>query len=171
MKGWIAGLALAAAGLLGCTTIDTGYSSVDADYSNYHTFAQAPVPTELPTGLPGFNPIIVSNIQTYIANTLEQKGFRMVSMDDADVVVRFSVSGKPQTDVWGTSGYGWYGGGGTVQTTHYVLGTMVIDIFDTEKKKLVWHGWGSAKLFVSQADGSLAPKAVTKILSTFPPDE
>lgn len=172
MNGWIVGLVIAAAGFLGCTTIDTGSTAADGvDFSKYRSFAQAPAPTEAPSGMARYNSIVAGKIQTYIATNMEGKGYRKASLDEADFVVRFSLSGKPQTDVWGTTGYGLYRAGGSVQTIHYVQGTLVIDIFDSEARKLVWHGWASARIFESQADGSLAPKAVEKILSRFPPDQ
>ena len=164
--GLVAGLGL---GLAGCTTIDTGSSSVPGiDWTRYKSFTQTAPLHQKMQGVPGYSAIAADRIQSEIARNLEMKGMRKTGQDDADIVVRFSVSGKPQTDVWGDPGYGWYGGG-TVQTTHYIKGTLTIDVFDAQKKELVWHGWGSADIFSSDADGSLIPKAVEKILADFPP--
>ena len=67
---------------------------------------------------------------------------------DADLMVAFSVSGQPRTDVVGGGG-GYYGWGGSTFTTHYVVGRLVIDIFDNRIKKLLWHGWADKEIFES----------------------
>lgn len=157
-------------GLSACTTINVNATVADGiDFDNYRTFAQAPpVESARPAGVGGYSSITEDNIQREIALNLEAKGLSKTSVDNADIVVRFSTSGKPQTDVWGGGGWGYYGGG-TVTTTHYVQGTLVIDIFDANKRKLVWHGWGTAKIFESDASGKLVPRAVEKILKQYPP--
>ncbi len=161
-------LAAAAIGAAGCSSISADSTHAEGvDFSAYRSFAQASAP-ESGGGIPGYSSITADSIQREIASQLESKGLSEADRDSADLVVRFSVSGKPQTDVWGTGGYGWYGGG-SVQTTHYIKGTLVIDIFDTSKKKLVWHGWASTALFSEGGSGKKVPEAVEKILSGFPP--
>ena len=162
-------LAAAAIATAGCSSISADSTHAEGiDFSAYHTFAQAPPPESGGEQIPGYSSITADNIQREIAAQLESKGMSQAERDSADVVVRFSVSGKPQTDVWGSGGYGWYGGG-SVQTTHYIKGTLVIDIFDASKKKLVWHGWASTALFSGSGSGKTVPEAVQKILSGFPP--
>ena len=69
-------------------------------------------------------------------------------------------------------GYGW-GGGGHSTTTYseydYVEGTLVCDIYDKAKEKLVWEGIGTGTIDQDpkNRDESI-PEAVKKIMTEYP---
>jgi hypothetical protein len=78
---------------------------------------------------------------------------------------------------WGGGyGYRWGGGWGvgtsTTYASEYTEGTLIIGIFDTGRKELVWNGSGTGTI-----DPSASPErrdeniqeAVSKILKDFPP--
>jgi hypothetical protein len=90
--------------------------------------------------------------------------------DSADLLVAFSVTGEPRTNVMSDGGWGWgWYGGRPIVTTHYVAGTLVIDFYDAKRQKLVWHGWATADVFDKAGSGDLILRAVKSILSRYPP--
>ena len=133
--------------LVGCAgQIQTNTTYDDsADFAAYRTFAQAPAPTYA-TDMPGYSEITGRNIQEQIAKNLQQKGLQPAGWDDADLQVSFTLGGQARqnTEYWG--GWGWYGAG-EVETENYVQGSLVIDMADRAKKRLVWHGFGTENLF------------------------
>ena len=73
-------------------------------------------------------------------------------------------------------GWGWrrFGGGGfgeaTTTTETYKVGTLVVDLFDTKTKKLIWRGVSSDTLS-NNSDKNIKnlDKGVEKIFKQFPP--
>ncbi len=135
------------------------------DFSKYRTFSLAPAPEKKPKGLVGYSAITARRIQENIGTALESKGYRQVSASKADMMVAFTVSGEPRVDIVGY-GPGWYG---DTYTQHYVQGSLVINIYDTRSKQLIWHGWATAEIFDSNAARKAEPEAVQAILKKFPP--
>ena len=155
--------------LVGCAgQIQTNTTYDDsADFAAYRTFAQAPAPTYA-TDMPGYSEITGRNIQEQIAKNLQQKGLQPAGWDDADLQVSFTLGGQARqnTEYWG--GWGWYGAG-EVETENYVQGSLVIDMADRAKKRLVWHGYGSENLFSQSASDETLARAVDAVLAKFPP--
>jgi hypothetical protein len=154
----------------GCASYSTNSQvAAGVDFTKFSTFQQASPPTDRIEGLPGYSEITANEIQSAIGSNLEGKGFRNVLEGDAQLLVAFTVGGEPRTDVWGTSGWGWYGST-DVQTTHYVQGELTINVYDARQKKLIWHGWATAALYGNDAGGGGdARKVVDAILKKFPP--
>jgi len=140
------------------------------DFAKYRTFAQSPPPTERVRSLPGYTEIVGQQIQQMIASDLEGKGFAPAGTPAADLLVAFSVSGQPRTDIVGYGG-GFYGWGGDTVTQHYVVGRLVIDIFDNRDKKLLWHGWADREIFGDSAGMKTVEEVVQAILKKFPPEQ
>ncbi len=75
---------------------------------------------------------------------------------------------------WGP-GWGWGPGfyGGMTQTTYqtydYQVGTLVVDVFDTKKKVLIWESAGQGRINddPTNRDKSI-PKVVAQIMATYP---
>lgn len=67
-------------------------------------------------------------------------------------------------------GWGWYGPG-TVETTNYVEGSLVIDIADRVQKRLVWHGYGTENIFSQGGEEQMLFEAVDAVLAKYPPVE
>jgi hypothetical protein len=133
------------------------------DFAKYKTFTMAPPPQGKPKGLVGYSAISARRIQEEIASALQTKGYNEVSQ--GDMVVAFSVTGEPRTDLVGY-GPGWYG---DTYTQHYVQGNLVINIYEAKTRELVWHGWASAQIYDSQQAEKEGPKAVQAIMKKFPP--
>jgi hypothetical protein len=182
----LAGLWVAAITIAGCVTIDVSVDhDPEVDFSKYHTFAQAPPPSRI-ENLPGYNEVRGRQIQHLIATELEAKGYRKVDPDDADLLVAFTVSGEPRTDIWvEESGTAWGSGGrpgragrygsydrrGTMSTTEYISGALAIDIYDNALRRQVWHGLATADVYTSSEGQKTGDKAVQKLLSRFPPGQ
>jgi len=155
--------------LAGCAGIEVNVDADPAvDFSKYRTFAQAPPPAAPIRNLPGYSEIRGREIQERIARELEAKGYRKVARSEAQLIVAFTASGEPRTDVW--KDYDWYGGR-PVATTHYIAGALAIDVFDRALKKLVWHGWATADIFSLAEGRKKGDQALEELLRRFPPEE
>jgi hypothetical protein len=92
---------------------------------------------------------------------------------DATVLIHGASQVKRDLNTF-DSGYGGYryGGMGTSTTTvsEYAVGTMVVDIFDTKSKQLIWRGIGSDEAS-DKADKNQKKiaKATEKMFKKFPP--
>ena len=174
MARTIPGLLLISAFFLGGCGIKASTNFMPGtNFATYRTFVQSPPPTERVKSLPGYSAITGQQIEDMIASELQSKGFRPAAAEDADLLVAFSVSGQPRTDVTSTGGgygYGGWGGGGTF-TTHYVVGRLVIDIFDNRNRKLLWHGWADKEIFKPSSDNKGAEQVVQAIMKEFPPEQ
>ena len=68
-------------------------------------------------------------------------------------------------------GYGWGGGHSTttIQEYDYAVGTLVCDVFDAEKKVLIWEGIGTKTIVEDPAKREKTiPKSVQAIMAKFP---
>jgi Domain of unknown function (DUF4136) len=143
-----------------------------ADFSKLKTFA-------LKDGTKVGNPLIDNRIVAAIEAQLTAKGMKK-NEAAPDAVVVYHVAFDKQKDIssystgYGGYGYRWGGGWGStdVRVTEILVGTLVIDVSDANKKDVVWRGVG-----VKEVDTNAKPDkrdknitgAVTKILKNFPP--
>ena len=178
-------LTLAAVGaaffLSACSGISTSTDyDPAADFTKYSTF------TWLDTDGDDIDAITDSRIKGSIDGALVGKGFQKGG-EGADLAVGYQVTTSERRSYntvntgwgggYGYGGYGWggYGMGMGTSTTYENVwdeGTLLIGMFDTATKNLVWTGTASAAL-----DGSRSPEqrqqlvddAVDKMLKDFPP--
>jgi hypothetical protein len=118
--------------------------------------------------MPGYSEITGRKIQQRIAYDLQQKGLEPVTGEEADLVVSFTLGGQPRQEVEYYGGWGWYGPG-MVDTENYVEGSLVIDIADRVKKRLVWHGYGTENIFSQSASDEILFRAIDALLEKYPP--
>lgn len=164
-------LLVAIAVLAGCETLQVRSDYVgDVDFSAYKTFAQIPAPEKPGGDLQGYSPITAERIQKAIAEVLQAKGYTRAPAGEADFLVGFSVDGQHRMDVFSfDTGWGWYGGS-RVYTTHYVQGTLLIDVADRASKRVVWHGWGTDRVATDrQPEEAKIRATVEQILASYPP--
>jgi len=149
----------------------------EVDFGAYETFAMAPPPAEAPEGLPGYSEVEGRQANREIAAQLQARGLREVDEAEAELVVGFELHGEPRSEVRSRPGSsvglsrGWYSAGWydrDVYTVHYVLGTMIIDMFDREKGKLVWHGWSSVSIHSESPRKGRREEVIAKILEGYP---
>jgi uncharacterized protein DUF4136 len=145
--------------------IKTDYDHT-TDFSKYKTFTWIKQPkTE--------NPLMQQRIIDAVNTQLEEKGLRLVS-GDADLGVSANAATKEQQTLNsfydGFYGWGWHRYWGPVTVETYTVGTLVVDLFDTQTKQVKW--WAAASDTVSDNPEKNAKKlseAVEKMFKHFPP--
>jgi hypothetical protein len=130
------------------------------------------------------NPISEKRITDEITSTLKEKGWTPTDADKADaIVVLHGATEKQKTlntfysGMGGYGGYGWrgWGGGmgtGTATTTEseYLVGTLVVDIFDAKTKGLMYRGIASDEISDKpEKNIKKIAKASDKLFKDFPP--
>jgi hypothetical protein len=99
------------------------------------------------------NPLMDGRIRDAIARELTEGGLTQVD-SNPDLFVTYHLSSKENT-VLNTSGFGYGGWGGgwggwgggisssTTTVSTYTEGTLIIDAYEPEEKKMVWRGTGT----------------------------
>jgi hypothetical protein len=168
-----AALPLAAA--CSSVAVHTDYNAT-ADFSRYKTYYWAKTPTTR-------NPIMADRIVAKIDGELYAKGWRKAAEGQADAAVAAHVtaSEKERLDTmyntmgpggwYGSGGYGWVGAASASYTVvHYTVGTLIVDIFDAQSKKAIWHA--TAESTVTNDAPEVQQKideATQKMFKDFPP--
>jgi hypothetical protein len=149
------------------TTVDR-----TADFSKYRTFT-----IELAT--PWGNSIGEKHLMEELTAAFAAKGWTQDTQGSPDVriLVHGATEEKKQLNSFYSGGgggyYGWgWGGVGSTTTTvsEYTEGTLVIDIFDSATKGLLWRGVAQDELKKKQSKREKqAGRAIEKLLRDFPP--
>jgi hypothetical protein len=154
--------------------IKTDYDR-NADFSRYKTYSWNNVHTQ--------NPLWVDRIKAAVNSALAAKGWTEVQSGGDVSIMAMEMTKDHQTlntyyDNFG-GGWGWrWGGGfgdgfGTSTTTEqtYTVGTLVVDLFDTNTKKLIWRGSASDTLS-DKSDNNIKKlnSDVMKMFDHFPPE-
>jgi Domain of unknown function (DUF4136) len=144
-----------------------------ADFSQYKTYSWEKVNTP--------NSLWVDRIKAAVNSELAAKGWTQVESGGSVSVMAMEMTQSHQTlntyyDSFG-GGWGWRGGFGdefgdfTTTESTYKVGTLVVDLFDSNTKKLIWRGSSSDAL--SDKSGKNIKnldKGVEKMFDHFPPD-
>src|SRR5437667_4688239 len=143
-----------------------------ANFGQYKTYSWEKVQTK--------DPLMVDRIKDAVNAALAAKGWTQVDSGGDVSVVAMEITRNQQTlntfyNGFG-GGWGWrrFGGGGfgeaTTTTETYKVGTLVVDLFDTKTKKLLWRGTSSDTLS-SNSDKNIKnlDKGVEKLFKHFPP--
>jgi hypothetical protein len=172
----IAILALALAGCASIPAVQTDHDPA-VDFSRYQTYSWREKPTD-------GTALTMQRIVTRIDEQLQAKGWRLAPADSADIALAAHVATHQEHrldtfydgPMW--TGWGWYGpwawgppmGYQRTRVTSYTVGTLVVDMFDTQTKRAVWS---------SVAEGTVPSKpeqvnqkidqAVAKMFAGFPP--
>lgn len=162
---------LFAAVLLAFTTaafsrdIKTDYDH-HANFSQYKTYSWGKIETS--------NPLWDDRIKEAVNRELAKKGWTEVpSHGDATIMAINTTHERPTLRTFYDAFPGWRWGGFGESTTYvenYEVGTLVIDMFDTRSKKLIWRGSASDTLpdKPEKAVKDLE-KSVDKMFEHFPP--
>src|SRR5258708_5369096 len=141
-----------------------------ADFAQYKTYSWEKVQTP--------DPLWVDRIKQAVNASLAAKGLTPVDSGGDVAVVAMETTQNQNTlntfyDGFG-GGWRWRGMGGmgdattTVET--YKVGTLVIDLFDANSKKLIWRG-SSSDTLSDKSDKNIKTldKGVKKMFDHFPP--
>jgi|ERR1700733_4874720 hypothetical protein len=137
-----------------------------ANFSQYKTYSWGKVETQ--------NPLWDDRIKEEVDRELAKKGWTEVaSGGDVTVMAIGTTRDQPtlQTFYDGFPGWRWGGfGEATTWVEHYEVGTLIIDMFDSRDKKLIWRGSASDTL-PDKPDKAMKDlqKSVEKMLEHFPP--
>jgi hypothetical protein len=159
------------AGKSSAQQVKTDYDR-SADFGQYKTYSWEHVNTR--------DPLFVDRIKNSVNAALAAKGLTQVDSGGDVSIVAMEITRSQQTlntfyDGLG-GGWGWrrFGGGGfgeaTTTTETYKVGTLVVDLFDTKTKKLLWRGTSSDTLS-NNSDKNIKnlDKGVEKMFKQFPP--
>jgi hypothetical protein len=181
LLGLVSGFVLIAAVAL---AQDVSYNfDKEADFSKYKTYKWVEV-----KGGDQIDQLAAKQITDAIDRQLATKGLTKTDSDSADLYIAYQValSQEKQMTTWDTGygmGAGWgpywrggyYGGGTTTSTTSTIhIGSVVLDMYDSAKKQLVWRGIASKQL-----DPKAKPekrqknldKGAAKLLKNYPPKQ
>lgn len=162
---WMAAaVLLAAAGLAGAQDVSVNYDKT-YDFSKLRTFA-------VQVGEAGQDPFLEKHFVNSVTEALKAKGWTPAEAATADATVM--LHGKSETrkqlNAYGTGGWRWGGGMGSAQLTDYKVGTIVVDIFETKSKSLLYRGTAGDEMSdKSEKNEKKIDKAVSKMLKDFPP--
>jgi len=143
-----------------------------ANFGQYKTYSWEQVKTK--------NALDVDRIKSAVNAALAAKGWTQVDSGGDVSIVALETTQNQQTlntfyDGFG-GGWGWrgFGGGGfgeaTTTTDTYKVGTLVVDLFDTKTKTLLWRGSSSDTLSNnSNKNIKNLDKGVEKMFKKFPP--
>ena len=155
------------AGKLSAQQVKTDYDR-SANFGQYKTYSWEQIKTQ--------DPLMVDRIKSAVKTTLAAKGFTEVpSNGDLSLVAMETTRDQQTLDTfYNNFGGGWRWGGfgdATTTTETYKVGTLVVDLFDTKTKTLVWRGSASDTLSnKSEKNIDNLDKGVEKMFKQFPPD-
>ena len=165
------GIVLVVAGTSSAQQVKTDFDR-SANFGQYKTYSWKQVKTS--------DPLWVDRIKNSVNAALAEKGWTQVDSDGDVSICAIEITQDQQTlntfyDGFG-GGWGWrrFGGGGfgdaTTTTETYKVGTLVVDLFDTKTKQLIWRGSSSDTLSNnSNKNIQNLDKGVEKLFKQFPP--
>jgi hypothetical protein len=144
-----------------------------ANFAQYKTYSWEQVKTK--------DQLDVGRIKNAVNAVLAAKGWTQVDSGGDVSIVAMEITKDQQTlnTFYDGFGGGWgfrrFGGGGfgeaTTTTDTYKVGTVVVDLFDTKSKQLVWRGSSSDTLSNnSEKNIKNLDKGVDKMFKKFPPN-
>jgi hypothetical protein len=162
------------AALLFATTAFAQQVKTDYDrstnFSQYKTYSWEKVQTP--------DPLWVDRIKEAVNTSLAAKGLTPVASggDIAIVAIEMTKNQQSLDTFYNGFGGGWRWGGGfgdaTTTVHNYKVGTLVVDLFDSKSKALVWRG-SSSDTLSDKSDKNIKnlDKGVEKMFDHFPPGE
>jgi hypothetical protein len=139
-----------------------------ADFSKYRTYCWERVETK--------DPLWIDRIKAAVSAVLSAKGWKEVASGGDVSIIAMEMAKDHQTlnTFYDGFGGGWFWGGGfgdsTTTVDTYRVGTLVVDLFDTNTKRLIWRG-SSSDTLSGKSDKNIKnlDKGVRKMFDHFPP--
>ncbi len=153
---------------LWAANVNTDYDH-NVNFSQFHTYSWKALKTT--------NQLFESRVKDAVDHQLQAKGLREVAQGgDLTLTAVGAVHDRTEYQSFynGMGGW-WWGGFGNVETTtpvNYAVGTLVVDLYNTATKRLVWRGTASDTLSDKpQKNTKKLDDAVKKMFDKFPPKE
>jgi hypothetical protein len=156
-------------------TLLAAAQNVQTDYDHhvafdqFHTYSWGQIKTE--------DSLWEPRVRNAVDKALQSKGWQMV--ESGGQVTVSAVGAVKNTQYYqtfynGMGGWGW-GGFGTTATTSVQnerVGTLVVDVYDSNDKKLIWRGVATDTLAGSpEKNQKKLQKAADKMFKKFPPKQ
>ena len=136
-----------------------------ANFSQYHTYAWG---SNNKNAIQ--NSILAQVAQQDIEAVMQQKGLQKVEeSQNPDLILTASGGEKEQTswNAWGMRGIG--GGMGGISPQQNIESTMIVSLYDTKQKELVWRGIAQDTLSTKgNKNQEMVEKAVQKMFKQWP---
>jgi Domain of unknown function (DUF4136) len=167
----VVGMLFLLAGRVSAQQVKTDYDRA-VNFGQYKTYSWEQVKTK--------DPLDVDRIKSAVNAALAAKGWTQADAGGDVSIVAMEITSNQQTlnTFYNGLGGGWgwrrFGGGGfgeaTTTTETYKVGTVVVDLFDTKTKQLVWRG-NSSDTLSNDSDKNIRnlDKGVDKMFKHFPP--
>ena len=154
--------------ILSAQKVETDFDH-SVNFSQYKTFMWIKEPRMS-------DPLMRRRVVDAINAQLTAKGLQLVT-EGGDLGVSANGATKEEhtleTLYSGFGGWGWRGWGGGIATTipeSYTVGTLIVDLFDTRTKQVVWRGTATATLpDKPEKTAEKLNKAIEKMFNKFPP--
>ena len=117
-------------------------------------------------------PFMADRVMKSVNQQLAQRGFRQVR-EGADLAVAANLATE-EKHTWetyydGSWDWGWGGGWATTTEKTYEVGTLTVDMFDAQTKKLVWQGVVTDRLHSDPRKNTKdSAKSIEKLFEKFP---
>lgn len=161
--------------LTGCAIMTVGTDfSPSTDFTPYHTYAWD-TRDALPTGDPRLdaNPFFDARVRTAVDSVLAARGYQLVAAEAAELTVHYHASVEQKVDVYSVDRERGYYPQET-QVMEYEEGTLLIDVAESQAKRIIWRGWAQTDITGVIDRRDLMERrlrdAVVKILQRFPPN-
>jgi hypothetical protein len=109
-----------------------------------------------------------------VVEVMQAKGYKL-DEKNPEIIVRFMTDVKERQQVRSNNMYSpymwWYGGGNNIQTYNYQESRFILNIYQSNRDRMIWQGWASGKVKApSKRDDrdSMVKNTMTDILRTFP---
>jgi hypothetical protein len=139
----------------------------NANFSQYKTYSWEKVQTQ--------DALLVDRVKAAVNAALAAKGWTQVDAGGDVSIMAMETTQNQQTlnTFYDGFGGGWRWGGfgdATTTTETYKVGTLVVDLFDTKTKNLIWRG-SSSDTVSNSSDKNIKnlDKGVQKMFAHFPP--
>ena len=169
---WIGRIVLVVA-VIGCRVATAqevqGNFLLGTDFSKYHTYKWVSI-----EGRAQPNQLVDAQIEHSVDSQLASKGLTKTDNDKADLYVEYQIA-VDQLQQWkgyGTGGGPLWGGMAHAALTTMDAGTLILDMYDTTAKQLVWTGTATKTLDPSgnqEKNLENLDKAMQRLLKNYPP--
>ena len=169
---WLGGAALVA-GLVACSSLKVQTDAdPQANLAAYKSFAFARV--EGAQAAQQLDQLMAKRVEESIIAELTKKGLRYDSTGTAaDVFVVYHAGKEDKIEVWNNAGYsygrwgGAYYGGGT-SVSQYTEGSLTVDLYDGQRKEMVWRGTATDTVDDRNDAARKIPVVIQKMFERFP---